>query len=87
MISREAIGTVVMEGVQTANGKHESWSRGGWLTDSGVEGPVVSAAGETLRGALAGEGGIEMQMPLGAILDRSAAPGPQGTSPAHREPA
>ena len=74
MIGREAIGTAIMEGVQTANRRYEAWSRGGWLTDSGAEGPAVAAVGEKLHGALAGEGAIDMQMPFAAILDRSAAP-------------
>ena len=73
MIGREAIGKAIVEGVQAANRRYEAWSRGGWLTDSGAEGPAVSAVGEKLHGALAGEGSIEMQMPSGAVLDWSAA--------------
>ena len=72
MIGREDIGKAVMEGVQAANRRYEAWSRGGWLTDSGAEGPVAAAVGEKLHGVLGGEGSIEMQMPIGAILDWSA---------------
>lgn len=72
MIGREAIRMAVMEGVQAANTRYETWSRGGWLTDSGAEGPVAAAVGETLHGAIAGKGSIEMQMPIRAILDWSA---------------
>ena len=73
MIGREAIGNAIMEGVQAANRRYEAWSRGAWLTDSGADGPAVSAVGEKLHGALAGDGSIEMQMPSGAILDWSTA--------------
>lgn len=73
MIDRQAIGEAIMEGVQAANRRYEAWSRGGWLTDSGAEGPTVEAVGEKLHGALAGDGSIEMQMPSGAVLDWSAA--------------
>lgn len=73
MIGREVIGKAIMEGVQAANRRYETWSGGGWLTDSGAEGPAVSAVGEKLHRAIAGDGSIEMQMPSGAILDWSAA--------------
>ena len=72
MIDREAIGKAVMEGMQAANRRYEAWSRGGWLTDTGAEAPVLSAVGEKLHQAIAGEGSIEMQMPFRAILDWSA---------------
>ena len=67
MVGRRAIGNAILDGVQVANRRYESWSRGGWLTDSGVEGHVVSTIGEKLHGLIAGEGSIEMEMPFGSI--------------------
>lgn len=64
---RRAIRNAILDGVQVANRRYENWSRGGWLSDSGVEGHVVSTIGEKLHGLIAGEGSIEMEMPFGAI--------------------
>ena len=68
----------MLDGVQVANTRYENWSRGGWLSDSGVEGHVVSTIGEKLHGQIAGEGSIEMEVPFGCIQEWSKARRPRG---------
>ena len=78
MISRRSIGSAILEGVQEANKQYEKWSRGLWVTDSGIEGHVVSTIAEKLHGLIAGKGSIEMEMPFGAIQEWSGAGRPRG---------
>ena len=78
MVGRRAIENAILDGVQVANRRYEKWSRGGWLSDSGVEGHVVSTVGEKLHGLIADEGSIEMEMPFGSIRAWSGASRPRG---------
>ena len=78
MVDRRAIRNAILDGVQVANKRYEKWSRGGWLSDSGVEGHVVSTIGEKLHGLIIREGSIEMEMPFGSIQKWSNARRPRG---------
>ena len=78
MVDRRAIRDAILNGVQVANRRYENWSRGAWLSDSGVEGHVVSTIGEKLHELIAGKGSIEMEMPFGSIRDWSNARRPRG---------
>ena len=55
----EAIKDAVLDGIHAANIRYEEWSRGWWVTDSGVEGPSTrdevvhcEAVSETLEAHL-----------------------------------
>ena len=70
MVGRRAVERAILDGVQIANKRYEKWSRGGWLSDSGIEGHVVSTVGEKLHGLIAGRGSIQMEVPFGDIRER-----------------
>ncbi len=78
MVGRTAVRDAILDGVQDANKRYEKWSRGGWLSDSGIEGHVVSTIGEKLDGLISGTGSIQMEMPFGAIRQWSKARRPPG---------
>ena len=78
MVGGTAIEKAILDGVQTANKRYEKWSRGGWVSDSGVEGHVVSTIGEKLDGLISGSGSIEMEMSFKEIQKRSKAGHPPG---------
>ena len=78
MVGRKAMEKAILGGVQDANRKYEKWSRGGWLSDSGVEGHVVSTIVEKLHGLVSGNGSIEMEMSFGSIRKWSRAKNPPG---------
>ena len=73
VVGRIEVRNAILSGVQAANRRYERWSRGGWISDSGVEGHVVSTIGKKLDGLISGQGSIEMEMPFGAIQRWSAA--------------
>ena len=78
MVGRIAIEKAILVGVQDANKRYEKWSRGGWVSDSGVEGHVVSTVAEKLHGVVSGMGSIELEVPFGSILESSGAESPPG---------
>ena len=78
MVDRRAMRNAILDGVQVANRRYEKWSRGGWLSDSGVEGHVVSTIAEKLHGPVSGKGSIAMEMSFGSIRKWSRAKNPQG---------
>ena len=78
MVGRTAVRDAILSGVQVANKRYERWSKGGWLSDSGVEGHVVSTIGEKLNGVISGKGSVQMEMPFGAIQEWSEARRPPG---------
>ena len=78
MVDRREIRNAILDGVQVANRRYENWSRGGWLSDSGVEGHVVSTIAEKLYRPVSGKGSIAMEMSFGSIRKWSEARNPQG---------
>ena len=81
MVERLAIRNALLDGVKEANRRYEKWSRGSWLSDSGVEGHVVSTICETLHGLIADKGSIEMEMSFRYIQEWSNAETPRGRPP------
>ncbi len=73
MPDREAIKEAILDGIHTANVRYEGWSRGWWVTDSGVEGHVVSTIAEKLNQQITGQGSLVMELPFGVIREESGA--------------
>lgn len=78
MVSRRAVGRANLAGVQDANKRYEKWSMGGWLSDSGIEGHVVSTVGEKLHGVLAARESLQMEVPYRDIRELCEADPPRG---------
>ena len=78
MVGIKAIREAILEGVQTANVRYENWSGGWWLTDSGIEGHVVSTIAGKLHGQIGGNGYVVMELAFGDIREWSGAGRPRG---------
>ena len=78
MPDKEAIKEAILDGIGAANVRYEVWSRGWWVTDSGVEGHVVSTIAEKLYRQIAGQGSLVMELPFGLIRQWSGAARPPG---------
>lgn len=74
----KAIKNAILDGIHEANVRYEKWSRGWWVTDSGVEGHVVSTIAEKLYRRIAGQGSLAMELPFGIIRKASGATPPPG---------
>ena len=73
MPDRESIKDAILDGIHAANVSYEEWSRGWWVTDSGVEGHVVSMIAGKLNQRIAGQGSLVMELPFGIIRKWSGA--------------
>lgn len=78
MVRRTSIRDAILKGVQDANRQYEAWSRGMWVTDTGVEGHVVSTVAGKLHPLINGRGSIEMEVPFRTIQEWSGAGRPRG---------
>ena len=78
MLDWKAIKKAILDGIHAANVRYEEWSRGWWVTDSGVEGHVVSTIAEKLHRQIAGQGSLAMELPFGTIRKGSGAARPPG---------
>lgn len=78
MVGITAIREATLEGVQAANVEYEKWSGGWWVTDSGIEGHVVSTVARKLYGRVAGDGYVVMELGFGIIQQWSGAGRPRG---------
>ena len=73
MVSISEIENALLEGVQDANRKYERWSRGWWLTDSGVESHMASTIAGKLHWVAGEMESVAMEMHFGDIKDWSNA--------------
>ena len=78
MPDSEAIKKAILDGIHAANVRYEEWSSGWWVTDSGVEGHVVSTIAKKLGRQIAGQGSLLMELPFGTIRQGSGAAQPPG---------
>ncbi|MYK33307.1 MAG: hypothetical protein F4051_16870 [Boseongicola sp. SB0670_bin_30] len=78
MVGITAIRRAILEGVQAANVEYEKWSCGWWVTDSGIEGHVVSTVARKLYSRVAGDGCVVMELAFEFIQEWSGAGRPRG---------
>ena len=78
MPDSESIKEAILDGIHAANVRYEEWSRGWWVTDSGVEGHVVSTIAEKLNQRITSQGSLVMELPFGIIRKGSGAARPPG---------
>ena len=81
MPSRKTIREAIFTGTKSANVKYEKWSNGWWLTDSGVEGLLVSAIAESLGSEQSEGESLVMELPFRYILDWSGTSRRRGRPP------
>lgn len=81
-ITRASIIEAVHEGTTTANRKYEEWTNGSWVTDSGVEGLIVSSIAEALNIRQEEHESLLMEVPFQCIRDLSEARAKRGPRPA-----
>ena len=79
MPGRRVLSDAILKGVHSANVEYEKWSRGWWVTDSGVEGHVVSSVSRSLsKVVFAEEGSLAIEVPFRYIQEWSGANRPRG---------
>lgn len=78
MVRRTEVRQATLDGVRLANKRYETWSRGAWVSDVGIEGHVVSTICNELHGLVADGGSVEMEMSFGDIRYWSNARAPRG---------
>ena len=81
-ITRASIIEAVHEGTTAANRKYEKWTNGSWVTDSGVEGLMVSSIAEAVNNRQEEHESLAMEVPFQYIRDRSNARAKRGPRPA-----
>ena len=81
-IIRGAIIEAIHEGTTTANRKYEKWTNGSWVTDSGVEGLMVSCIAEAVSRRQGQYESLAMEVPFGDIREMSEARVKRGPRPA-----
>ena len=78
MPDSESIKKAILDGIHEANVLYEEWSRGWWVTDSGVEGHVVSTIARMLHRGITGQGSVVMELLFRDIRNWSESPRPRG---------
>ena len=73
MPDSKSIKKAILAGIHEANVRYEKWSRGWWVTDSGVEGHVVSTIAEKLNQHISGQESLVMELPFRTIREWSGA--------------
>ena len=81
-ITRASIIEAVHEGTTGANRKYEKWTNGSWVTDSGVEGLMVSSIAEAVNNRQDEDESLIMEVPFQYIRDMSEARAKRGPRPA-----
>lgn len=81
-ITRLMIIEAVHKGTAAANKKYEKWTSGLWVTDSGVEGLMVSSIAEAVNTRHEKHESLAMEVPFGEIRARSEARAKRGPHPA-----
>ena len=81
MAGGTTIGEAIFAGIEAANVKYEELSNGWWLTDSGVEGLLVSAIAESLGSEQSEGESLVMELPFRYILDWSGTSRRRGRPP------
>lgn len=77
MPNRSAIRGAILQGVRKANLDYEQWSRGLWVSDSGVEGLMVATIAGKLGSKLSEDESLMIECPFPCIKEWSKArPGP-----------
>ena len=82
MPDKKTIRKAIFAGTRSANVKYEKWSDGWWVTDSGVEGLLVSAIAERLGSLQSERESLVMELPFSNIVDWSGASRRPGRPPA-----
>ena len=73
MPNRSAIRGAILQGVRKANLDYEQWSRGWWLSDSGVEGLMVATIARKLVSKFSADESLLMECPFDYIEEWSEA--------------
>jgi len=81
-ITKDDIIAAIHEGIEHANTKYEEWSKGYWITDSGIESLMTICIANTVRGYQAQHESIMMEVPLKHIMKESRAQPTPGQKPA-----
>ena len=81
-ITRSAVIEAIHEGTMAANRKYEKWTNGLWVTDSGVEGLMVSCIAEAVNRRQEQHESLAMEVPFEYIRERSEASAERGRRPA-----
>ena len=78
MPSSKAIRSAIFAGIRAANVEYEKWSNGWWVTDSGVEGLMVSSIAKRLSSRQNDRESLVMELAFRYILERAGATRPRG---------
>lgn len=70
-ITRRRIIEAVHEGASVANARYESWSNGSWVTDSGVEGLMVTYIAEAVSECQAKHESLDLEVSFETIKEMS----------------
>ena len=78
---KEDIKDAILQGVRKANVDYEQWSRGWWVSDSGVEGLMVASIARKLNSKLSEDESLLLECPFQYVRERSEANQPPGRRP------
>ncbi len=80
-ISERQIKNAIHSGISTANRKYEKWSKGCWVTDSGVEGLMTAEIAEAINKKQSKGESLQMELAFKYIDEFSTANNVSGSKP------
>lgn len=83
-ITRAKIVEAIHLGTKAANKKYESWSKGWWVTDAGVEGLLAACIAETINKRQGANEHLMMETQFGYIAEKAGASLPDAVGGASR---